>query len=309
VNPSLSLPAEYPSLSLSFGSSALTSLEPGLPVLAGLTEESFFSDAQFTGQSGAFRLFQAGPWQLGGATVSIADGLEQATRDLYATIFTATQGLTLARIWHYVPGINEPGTAGLENYRVFCRGRSLAFEHHHGPGFKTLLPAASAVGTRSSALTIVFAASTLVPRHVENPLQVSAYDYPADYGPRSPSFARATLVTGNPADTVFISGTASIHGHATVGPHQLQPQLECTLKNLRSISQACGLGADLDRAGSSTRHFKIYLRHAADQPATAEFLQRHLLSPSDRVSYVHADICRQALLVEIEATLFGARGR
>src|SRR6185369_4357459 len=102
--------------------------------------------------------------------------------------------------------INESGPGEMENYRIFCRGRSLAFERHFCAGFKARLPAASAVGSKSSALTVAFAASTRPPRHVENPLQVPAYDYPGEYGPRAPSFARATIVPGANDATVFISG-------------------------------------------------------------------------------------------------------
>jgi hypothetical protein len=193
----------------------------------------------------------------------------------------------------------------LENYHAFCQGRSLAFEQQYGSGFKTLLPAASAVGTRSAALMIAFAACPVQPRHVENPLQVSAYDYPGAYGPRPPSFARATVVPGPERATVFVSGTAAIRGHATVAPNSARQQLECTLENLRGISSACGLGPNLDLDGSSTRHFKVYLRRAADQPVVAAVLEQTLLTDKDRVSYLQADMCRAPLLVEIEASLFG----
>ncbi len=299
--------AEFPPLRIAFGADESGMFDAGLPVLAGETVEDLFGAARPAGQVGNLALFQAGDWLLGAATVPLAvAGLEENSHQLYENIFHATQGRHLARIWNYVPAINEPGPAGLENYRIFCRGRSLAFEQHHGRGFNALLPSASAVGSKSAALTVVFAASSVPPRHVENPLQVPAYEYPGDYGPRAPSFARATLVPG--ADTtVFISGTAAIRGHATVAPHDLPRQLTCTLENLREISAACGLGPDLDQGGHSTRHFKVYLRHAADQPLVAARLEAQLLRRTDRVSYVQADICRGELLVEIEATLFGVR--
>jgi chorismate lyase / 3-hydroxybenzoate synthase len=298
-------PTDSPPLRIVLGSDNRGSFDAGTPVLAGEVVENLFADARPAGRMGALSLYQAGDWLVGAATVSLDTGLETAAHQLYGDILRATRGLQLARIWNYVPAINEPGAGGLENYRIFCRARSLAFEEHHGPGFKSLLPAASAVGTRSASLTAAFAASPVRPRHVENPLQVSAYDYPEDYGPRAPSFARATIVPGNGLDTVFISGTAAIRGHATIAPQHLRPQLECTLENLREISTVCGLGADLARGRAATRHFKVYLRHAADQAEVAAKLQATLLQGSDLVSYVQADICRTGLLVEIEATLLG----
>ncbi|HWA27339.1 MAG TPA: hypothetical protein VG734_16920 [Lacunisphaera sp.] len=303
-SPSLVAPGCLP-LKISLGADSAAGFDTGVPVLAGPATENLFGPAQPVGREGALALFRRDSWLLGGATLPLAGDLESAARRLYSDLFQATRGLHLARIWNYVPAINAPGAGGLENYRIFSRARSLAFEQHHGPNFKQLLPAASAVGTHAAALTIAFAASPHAPRHVENPLQVSAYDYPGEYGPRAPSFARATLVPGPGPHTVFISGTAAIRGHATIAPHQLAPQLACTLENLAEISRACGLGPDLDRPGRSKRHFKVYLRHAGDQAAIAAGLEQRLLKPSDVVSYLRADICREPLLVEIEATLFG----
>jgi chorismate lyase/3-hydroxybenzoate synthase len=297
--------AGFPPLKISLGPSPVAALDAGVPVLAGAGLDNLYGDAQPAGHAGSLALFRHHEWLVGGATLPLTDGLEAAARRLYTDLLQATRELHLARIWNYVPGINAPGPGGFENYRLFSRARSLAFEQHYGPDFKPLLPAASAVGTKVPALTITFAASPRVPRHHENPLQVAAYDYPAEYGPRPPSFARATLVAGPVSRTAFISGTAAIRGHATFAPHRLLPQVECTLENLRQISLTCGLGPNLDRGGRSARHFKVYVRHADDQAAVAEILERELLTKADQVSYLHADICREDLLVEIEVTLLG----
>lgn len=299
------LATTQPRLAVCLGEAAL-SFEIGLPVLAGEPVENLFTSAKPLGRHGSLTLYQAGEWLLGTASVELQPGLEEATQRLYADILTASRHLHLARIWNYVPYINAAGPASLENYRAFCRGRSLAFEAHHGTGFHLHLPAASAVGHTGSALTVVFAATSQASQHLENPLQVAAYDYPPEHGPRPPSFARATVVATRPGPSVFISGTAAIRGHATVAPGDLADQLVCTLENLREISRACGLGSDLDAGPRSVRHFKVYLRHPADFSATAAFLQEHLLRPEDRVCYVQADICRAQLCVEIEATLIPA---
>jgi enamine deaminase RidA (YjgF/YER057c/UK114 family) len=273
-------------------------------VLAGPAVETLFSGARPAGRVGNFALFEVNGWLLGQAQVPLFPDLESVTRALYAELLKATKGRHLARIWNYVPAINEPGPDGLENYRAFCRGRSLAFEAQHGREFHTFLPAASAVGCYSSGLSVVFAASDAPPRHVENPWQVPAYDYPSDYGPRAPSFARATIVPAPTPDTVFISGTAAIRGHVTVAPSQTRDQLTCTLDNLDEIARHCGLSDGLRRTPGFSRHFKIYLRHATDLRAVASFLEAHLIHDGDTAAYVQADICRAQLNVEIEATLF-----
>lgn len=282
----------------------------GLSVLHGRSVESFFAAAEKVGRAGQFNLVRCADWLLGAASVApvAPEGIESTARRLYESLFGAARGWKLARIWNYVPAINEPDRDGLECYRAFSRGRSLAFERKFGPGFRTAIPAASAVGTDAAELTVVFAATKGAPCHLENPLQLPAYEYPAEHGPRPPSFARATVVprVADGCVDIFISGTAAIRGHATVAPAETLPQLVCTLENLREISAACGIGSDLARGRAEARHIKVYLRYAADLPEVRAVLERELLKPEDNVSYLRSDICRRELNVEIEATLFGA---
>jgi hypothetical protein len=102
---------------------------------------------------------------------------------------------------------------------------------------------------------------------------------------------------------VFISGTAAIKGHVTMAEGDLDGQIDCLLSNLDILSRACGLEGRLGEKGGWTRHFKIYLRHAQDYPAAVARLAGALYGPHDRVTWLLADICRAALLIEIEATL------
>jgi hypothetical protein len=284
-------------------------ISTGLPVLDGRPVESFSAAVEAAGRVEHFDLVRSSGWLLGARSVALAapEDIESTTRWLYESLFAAAREWKLARIWNYVPAINVSDVGGLERYRAFSRGRSLAFEHEFGPSFRTAIPAASAVGTDAGELTVVFAASRCTPRHVENPLQLPAYEYPPEHGPRPPSFARATVVPAAEGRTdVFISGTAAIRGHATVAPGATLPQLACTLENLCEISVACGIGPDLARGRAAARHFKVYLRQAADLAAVKAVLERELLEPADAVSYLRSDICRRELNVEIEATLFGA---
>jgi hypothetical protein len=149
-------------------------------------------------------------------------------------------------------------------------------------------------------------AAPRAPRHLENPEQLPAYRYPKEHGPFSPSFARATLATWAGRPLAFVSGTAAIKGHATVAPGSLAGQLDCTLDNLRLISRTAGWGEDLGASAGVERHFKVYLRHAADLPAAERRLSAALFRPGDRVVWLEADICRAELNVEIEATLLSA---
>ena len=294
------------SFRIQLGSAPTQHLSVGLPVLAGEAVESIFPSARPTGRVGAFDLYEMGAWLVGAGALPTESTLAPVTTRLYDELFAAVGERHLCRIWNYVPGINAAGADGLENYRSFSCGRSLAFERRFGRDFKTRLPAGSAVGSGVENLVVVFAANSLPPSHCENPAQVPAYEYPAVHGPRPPSFCRATVVVAGGRRDVFVSGTAAIRGHATVALSDTRNQVGPTLENLRRIFEVTGLGADLRAGQAEARHFKVYLRHADDLAEVAAVLARELVRPGDRVSYLRADLCRAELNVEIEATVMGA---
>ena len=303
-----------------------------VPVLAGFSEETIFSPVTVEREDAICSVYRSGDLLIGCATDSIVTSdLEACTRRLYQRLLAATSGLSLYRVWNYVPRINAL-VNGLEHYRGFCRARSLVLENALGADFKQKLPAASAVGCGGERLAVVFVAGSAKPVHLENPEQIPAYDYPPEHGPRAPSFARGTRVTVDGREYIFISGTSAIKGHATVAPGSLGEQIECTLDNLKLVSAASGIGEDLGRnvslgagpasgaavasannsEGTATngadqagwrRHFKIYLRKAEDLLEARRLLEGPLLQPSDRVTWLRSDICRAALNIEIEATL------
>lgn len=273
------------------------------PWLAGSRTEELFTHAVPAAVSTGVTLYRSGSWLLGHAREPFVPA-ELTTRSeaLYRRLLAATRGLHLYRIWNYVPQINAEH-AGLEHYRAFCAGRSAAFEAEFGGGFQRQLPAASAVGCEGGDMDVIFVAGEAAPKHLENPEQMPAYQYPQEYGPRSPSFARATIAVDGPLTWTFISGTSAIKGHQTIASGDFTAQLECTLDNLRVISRTAGLGDDLAATRATRRHFKVYLRYPRDLATAQELLARDLLRPTDEVTYLHSAICRLSLAVEIEATL------
>src|SRR5690606_16270387 len=112
-----------------------------------------------------------------------------------------------------------------------------------------------------------------------------------------------TWVSSTKGPIVFVSGTAAIRGHVTMSPGNTLPQAAVTLENLATLSEVCGLGRDLGADRFASRYFKVYLRQAADLIPVSAILEKSLILPGDRVCYLHADICREPLQVEIEATL------
>ncbi len=239
-----------------------------------------------------------------------AADLARATQEVYDRLFAAARGYNLCRIWNWVPDINHSasGDPEEENYRQFCLGRSAAFAASFGDAPERWMPAGTAVGLGGDTLAVLFAATRAPVGHRENPRQVPAYRYPALYGPRPPSFARATITGPTAADDgscLFISGTASIIASESRFPEDLAGQLRVTFENLRLMGVEAGSSAE----GVACRHFRVYYRRREDLPAVKDALRGSLLRKSDRAVFVLADICRRELLVEIEATLLMGAGK
>ena len=204
----------------------------------------------------------------------------------------------LWRIWNYFPRINGE-ERGLERYRLFCMGRYQALAETL-PGFPGSLPAGTAVGTQHGPLQVYFLAGAHPPTHLGNPRQVNAYDYPDIYGPRSPSFARATLCRSDSATQLFISGTASVVGHQSqhVGLADLQA-LE-TVTNLRAlIDRAQFTSPSLEPDAKRHSAFKVYVRNRKHLETVRGVLQAPFLLSGDLL-FLQGDLCRRELLVEIE---------
>lgn len=205
--------------------------------------------------------------------------------------FARTSGYPhLLRIWNHVGDINEI-QEGTERYRSFCAGRYESFARH-GYALRTDLPAASAVGMRGHGYQAYFIASRTPGVQIENPRQVSAYDYPPQYGRRSPSFSRGTVLRNGDESLVFIAGTASIVGHETKHHGDACKQTAETINNIALVLQAAEMTLD------NLVMAKAYVRRAEDCDAVRNHLRSAL--GDTPVLYLLADICRADLLVEVE---------
>ena len=232
-----------------------------------------------------------------GGTSALHAATEQAYREIFATLDELAYP-HLLRVWNYLPQINVD-THGAERYRQFnsARRNALVASRRDLGGN---VPAASALGSvTGSPLVIYFLASREAPTAVENPRQVSAYEYPPQYGPK-PSFSRASVLREASGAILFISGTASIVGHQTVHAGDVAAQTRETLVNIEALLSEANRVSGVPRFGMETLAYKVYVRNSADLPLIQSQLHT-ALGPQTQVVYLQADICRQDLLVEIEA--------
>ena len=207
----------------------------------------------------------------------------------------------LLRLWNYFPQINRESD-GLERYQRFCAGRHQALAENLSD-FPRSLPAGTAVGTMSGPIKIHFLAARHPGTHVENPRQVRAYEYPRIYGPRSPSFARATLQPSISGPHLLIAGTASVVGHVSehIGdPHKQTLEIIHNLNAL--ITQTEELHGVTRGQWCGQALFKIYIRHPEHFATIRDILKEQLPSHS-QVLYLQGEMCRSELLLEIEGIL------
>ena len=202
----------------------------------------------------------------------------------------------LLRVWHYFPQIND-AESGLERYRRFNIGRHEAFMASGRSINEEVVPAASALGSNSGPLAIYFLAGKQPGQAVENPRQTSAYHYPVLFGPRSPLFSRAILAQFGTQQCFFISGTASIVGYETRHHGDVEKQTRETLLNIRALLE------QVPHYDAAKLLLKAYLRHADDLVRVRALIEAELGVGYETV-YLHYDICRSDLLIEIECAYF-----
>jgi chorismate lyase / 3-hydroxybenzoate synthase len=236
---------------------------------------------------------------------------EQPGLSLEATACTAYRQLLrqlhrlgyphLWRVWNYFPHINED-RQGLERYRQFCVGRYQALVEFL-PDFPESLPAGTAVGTRSGPLQVYVLAGMHPATHLGNPRQLNAYEYPDTYGPRSPSFARATFYQSETRSQLYIAGMASVVGHTSRHVGLPAEQTREMIQNLKALLGHAEGAARMPFTGAqSAALYKVYVRDAAHLAKIREVLRSGPLS-SEQVLFLQGELCRKELLVEIEGLI------
>jgi chorismate lyase/3-hydroxybenzoate synthase len=220
-----------------------------------------------------------------------AGGIEAACEHAYDQLLarlSASPERHLLRVWNYLDAINA-GAGDAERYRRFCSARARSMAAHNLERF----PAATAIGHQGprGRLQVYALSASADGRALENPRQVSAWDYPRQYGPTAPSFARAMLL---PYGGLAISGTAAVIGHASHHVGDVTAQVDEAAANLRALLERAALPAF-----DAFSPLKVYVRHPEDAEVVRAALTRHL-DPSVPRVLLQGDICRNELLVEID---------
>ncbi len=199
---------------------------------------------------------------------------------------------SIIRQWNYIERITFEDAEN-QHYQEFNDARS---ELYSKVGWESGYPAATGIGALSGGVTIDFDASIgeeVTP--IDNNLQVAAHAYSEEVliGEQSqkttPKFERAKLLE----DILYVSGTAAIRGEESLVGISAAEQTRITLENIDVLLKAAGCG----RATS----LRVYIKYREDYPQIREVVEAY--APNDAI-YVYADICREELLMEIEAVAY-----
>ncbi len=224
------------------------------------------------------------------------------------------------RTWLYLGDIVGP-EADTQRYKELNRARTDFFRKCHFGGKllpdgwqNPVYPASTGIGTDGHGFMASCAALVtkrtdvkLVP--LENPVQVSAFDYGQHYSPKSPKFARAMVVAAGDTATTLVSGTASITDSETQHEGNVAAQTHQTLDNIAALigeenfqqHAMPGMGAALDDLAL----VRVYIKNQKDYLRTRAVCEERLGDVP--TVYAVADVCRPELLVEIEGIAFSQR--
>lgn len=227
----------------------------------------------------------------------------------------------IVRQWNYVGEIlskeeNEDHRQR-QHYQMFNETRS----RYYGM-YRTLgdYPAATGIGMKYLGVCIDSLAVTgnkelkIIP--ISNPVQSESYKYGQSVlvgdpekkmtQNQPPQFERAKLITLNGVSRIMVSGTASIVGQDTIGLGDVEEQTRVTIDNISKLTHPDNIrkhSPEIDKVPEQFSYVRVYVKNKEDIAKVREICkQTYGNAPT---TYVVADICRDNLLVEIEAELVG----
>ena len=190
------------------------------------------------------------------------------------------------RVWAFLPMITARDVDELNRYMRMNLGRTRAYRQTRFT--LPFMPAGTCVGHDGDLLVVHAMSMPGVVHAIENPRQVPAWQYSKKFGPSAPPFTRAVVAE----HLLMASGTAAVVGEDVVHRDNVDAQWRETVGHLATLRAAAG-------ARGSWRSVQVYVRNQSDISKVTTLAQHEFSSGLERV--LHAPLCRDELLVEVEA--------
>jgi enamine deaminase RidA (YjgF/YER057c/UK114 family) len=216
----------------------------------------------------------------------------------------------ILRQWNYIPdivGVSEDAGIIRQNYQEFNEARG---KWYRSGGLNRDFPAATGIGTKGSTIRLQAIAAgqgqdlRIVSLH--NPGQQNAHQYSVNQlvgtvRRSTPLFERGKLVYGANGGYIWVSGTAAIRGETSV-KERLTGQTIITCDNIDELVSEENLrrhGLDSNLAKPVPVYVRAYVKFRDDGPEVQAILEDRYHGAI--VHVLEGDVCRDELLVEVEA--------
>jgi enamine deaminase RidA (YjgF/YER057c/UK114 family) len=225
----------------------------------------------------------------------------------------------IVRQWNYLENflkISSGQGEARQNYQIFNDFRAAFYGEVEFPeGY----PASTGIGMFTGGVVLECIALKPAPdiliASLSNPLQKDAHKYSQDVlvgcsgrdfeKKASPLFERAKIVIQGNSGIVFVSGTAAVRGQNTISEKDIQNQTVATIENIDTLiskENLLSIGVDIGSSSPQLSQLRAYVKKDRDLPLVKKICEDHYGNVPSQ--YVISDICRDALLVEIEGTVY-----
>lgn len=220
---------------------------------------------------------------------------------------------TIVRQWNYVGKILDMSSANgrtMQNYQIFNEVRNSYYSKYRN---SSNFPAATGIGMNSTHVGIdcysIGNKSNIQIIPVSNPNQEDSYQYGQDVlvgdaivHKQAPQFERAVLLKSGARSKLIISGTAAIIGQKTIGIGDVVQQTKTTINNIETLVSRTNLMnhcSNPEEYPDIYSYLRVYVKNRSDIAKVKRICTEKYGDVP--MTFVQADICRDNLLVEIEA--------
>jgi len=214
---------------------------------------------------------------------------------------------SIVRQWNYIPDITKLENS-FQHYQEFNDARAMFYNKiNWDKGY----PAATGIGTKNAPLLVDVIAMQGHKNEIAlvNTKQIDAHIYSDDVllgakdqsleNRATPKFERAKLIIESSGASVFVSGTAAIIGEESLALDNAGKQTDVTIDHIQNLVEKGQFNSTEISLKPSYELVRAYIKNRDDFDAIRQVCERRL--PGVPIVYVEGDVCREELLVEIEA--------
>lgn len=225
------------------------------------------------------------------------EAFTQATHSAYEVLLEGLEPESLARVWNFVPHINDSVGDGINRYMAFNAGRFAAYGR--ALDSRDQHPVASGVGHVGEDLVVHAIVGASAIDRISNARQHEPHAYTRNFGPQPPAFSRAAFATFQGERWFLVSGTASVVGEQSHHPGDARAQLAETIRNLHALLDEASEPIQYDHRAE----WLVYLPDVEIADIVAAELAEACGATRDRLWMRQQALCRPELLVEIECAI------